>query len=266
MPSPRPSSTRIAATAAAAAALLTVATHSGVRAATLSEGFDTGLPAGWTVINLSSPVGTSSWFQGNGNPGGPVHYFDAYSGTPNSYVAAEFTAGAGAFADLSSWLITPTLGFNNCDRLSFFTRTYSNPAIWPDRLEVRFSKVGGTTADATATSVGDFTTLLLTVNAGLTTTGYPAVWTRYTAYISGLSGTTSGAVAFRYFMPEGGPTGANSFYIGIDSVSITPLSAPVSPPASPPVPEPATTLTMALGLAAVGLLRLRASRAGPPTL
>ena len=67
--------------------------------------------------------------------------------------------------------ISPTLGFNNYDRLSFFTRTYSNPAIWPDRLEVRFSKVGGTTADATATSVGDFTTLLLTVNAGLTTTG-----------------------------------------------------------------------------------------------
>ncbi len=54
MPSPRPSSTRTAATAAAAAAaLLTAAVHSGVRAATLSEGFDTGLPAGWTVINLS---------------------------------------------------------------------------------------------------------------------------------------------------------------------------------------------------------------------
>lgn len=193
MPSPRPSSTRIAATAAAAAALLTVAAHSGVRAATLSEGFDTGLPAGWTVINLSSPVGTSSWFQGSGNPGGPVHYFDAYSGTPNSYVAAEFTAGAGAFADLSSWLITPTLGFNNCDRLSFFTRTYSNPAVW----------------------------------------------TRHTACIGGLSGKTSGAVAFRCFMPEGDPTGAHSLYIGIDSVRITPLSTPLSPPARAGLAEPA---------------------------
>ena len=40
----------------------------------------------------------------------------------------------------------------------------------------------------TATSVGDFTTLLLDINPTYTTTGYPNVWTNFVVTISGLAG------------------------------------------------------------------------------
>jgi hypothetical protein len=81
---------------------------------------------------------------------------------------------------------------------------------------------GGTNVGATNTSVGDFTNLLLTINPTLTTTGYPSVWTEYTLTVSGLAAPVpAGRFAFRYFVTNGGPAGANSDYIGIDNVVFT---------------------------------------------
>ena len=68
------------------------------------------------------------------------------------------------------------------------------------------------------TDVGDFTTLLLSVNPNLTTTDYPKVWTQYTVTLSGIPVGASGRFAFRYFVTDGGRDGANSDYIGIDTV------------------------------------------------
>jgi hypothetical protein len=230
---------RLASATLVAAALACSASAS---AASLTEGFDSVLPTGWTATNNSSPLGTSSWFQGNDA------VFSSQSGATTSYIAANYNNGAGT-ATISDWLITPTLTFNNGDVLSFFTRTVGTPA-YPDRLEVRFSNVGGTNVGTAATDVGSFTTLLLTVNPNLNTTDYPSSWTNYTATISGLSGPTSGAIAFRYFVTDGGPLGNNSDYIGIDTVSIT----------AAPVPEPASYLMLALGLGAFALGRRRAAR------
>jgi len=73
---------------------------------------------------------------------------------------------------------------------------------------------------ATATSVGDFTNLLLDINPTYTTAGYPTNWTQYTVTISGLSSPMMGRLAFRYFVENGGSGGTRSNYIGIDNLSI----------------------------------------------
>jgi hypothetical protein len=53
-------------------------------------------------------------------------------------------------------------------------------------------------------------------------TNYPADWTKYTIVISGVSQSTTGRFAFRYFVESGGPSGDNSDYIGIDLVQYAP--------------------------------------------
>ncbi|MBE2235907.1 MAG: choice-of-anchor J domain-containing protein, partial [Anaerolinea sp.] len=51
--------------------------------------------------------------------------------------------------------------------------------------------------------------------------GYPQSWTQYTVTLSGLPANASGRLAFRYFVTDGGPSGNNSNYIGIDTVEFT---------------------------------------------
>jgi hypothetical protein len=223
--------------AAAAALLVSGASAS---AASLTEGFTTGVPAGWTVVNNSVPVGGTSWGQG------VPTVFPAQAGPTDSYVTANYNS-TGNNGDISTWLITPTLTFNNGDVVSFWTRTVTGPT-YADRLELRFSNVGGVNVGNTATSVGSFTQLLVSVNPSLSPAGYPSTWTLFSATIAGLGGPTSGALAFRYFVPDGGFFGNNSDYIGVDTFSIT------------PVPEPATYLLMALGVGAVLARRARAAR------
>lgn len=231
--------------AAAAALALALSLGAGGSAAAdpLTEDFETGLPAGWTILNLSQPPGTMGWFQGNES------VFPAQQGSPNSYLAANFASGA-SVSDISTWLILPTSTYQNGDTLSFFTRTAAF-SEWPDRLEVRFSNVGGTDVGTTAQSVGTFSTLLVSINPNLVVGGYPENWTQYSASLSGLTGPTTGAFAFRYTVSEGGIAGINSNYIGIDTVQIG------------AVPEPGTYVMMALGLGLVGLMRQRkAARLG----
>ncbi|MCX6319936.1 MAG: choice-of-anchor J domain-containing protein, partial [Bacteroidetes bacterium] len=187
----------------------------------ISEGFNTAipLPAGWAAQNNSTPVGTTGWFQGT--PG----VFTAQSGAPNAYIGANFNNVTGANT-ISNWLITPSVAIKNGDIFRFWTRTITGPTF-PDRLEVRLNTTNTTNVGATNTSVGDFTTVLLTINPTLTATGYPSVWTQYTVTVSGLAApVAAGRFAFRYFVTNGGPLGANSDYIGIDDVSFTSIGGP----------------------------------------
>ena len=149
---------------------------------------------------------------------------------------------------ISTWLILPTSTYRNGDTLSFYSRT-ADFSEWPDRLEVRFSDVGGTDVGTTATSVGTFSTLLISINPTLQVGGYPEDWTRYSATLSGLTGPSTGAFAFRYTVTDGGLFGANSNYIGIDTVQVA------------AVPEPSVYMMMAFGLGMVGYMRKRRSRA-----
>jgi Secretion system C-terminal sorting domain/Cleaved Adhesin Domain len=186
-----------------------------------SEGFEAaGLPAGWFMQNNSTPIGTvTDWVFGSSvlSP--------AQNGSPNSYALGNFNNVAGNNT-ISNWLLTPNVSIKNGDRLSFWTRTVASPAF-PDRMEVRMSTNGASTnVGGTNASVGDFTNLLLTINPSLTTSGYPSSWTQYTVTVSGLGGPASGRFAFRYFVTNGGPAGANSDNIGVDNVVFTSTGGP----------------------------------------
>jgi hypothetical protein len=191
------------------------------------QGFnDTSLPAGWTTINRSTAPGnpwttTTAIVDADGDP----------TVTPHEgarFAVVNFTSQASGTGTISNWLITPTLSLNNGDTFSFFTQTTPG-SPFPDRLELRVSFAGSSTnVGTTPTSVGDFSTLLLSVNPSLTTGGYPESWTQFTATITGLSGPTDGRFALRYFVTSGGPTGANSNIIGVDSVQYNAVPEPTT--------------------------------------
>jgi hypothetical protein len=172
--------------------------------------------AGWFMQNNSTPPGLTGWFQGNSA------VFPAQAGAPTAYIGANFNNSTGSNT-ISNWLLTPPISLANGATLKFWTRTVSAPSF-PDRLQVRMSTAGTSTNVGTGpTGIGDFTTLLLDINPTYTTTGYPNVWTEFTINLSGIPTPVQGRIAFRYFVENGGPSGANSDYIGIDTVSFTPV-------------------------------------------
>jgi len=191
----------------------------------LSEGFDTVPVTNWTTLNLSSPVGTASWFQGNPTDAATPGPFDSYEGATNSYIGCNFNSTTGANT-ISNWLFTPSVTIQDGDVISFYTRTTDPGAtVYPDRLQMRIGTGATPTAPTGNTGVGGYTTLAVDVNPNLTTTGYPSLWTLYTYTVTGIPTPTACKIAFRYFVTSGGPSGANSDYIGVDSFSVNrPLS------------------------------------------
>jgi hypothetical protein len=209
-----------------AAAVLAAAPFMKANAQAFTENFDnitTLTGSGWFMQNNCTPVGAiPNWFQGtNVAASGP---FDAYNGAANAYIAANYNFATGA-NDISGWLVTPNRTFRNGDVISFYTR--STNSQWSDRLQVRLSTNGASTNVGTGTAgVGDFTTQLLEINPTQVQGPYANAWTLYTITISGLPAPTSGRIAFRYYVTSGGPSGADSDYIGIDNVVYTPYTCP----------------------------------------
>ena len=123
-------------------------------------------------------------------------------------------------------MISPVVSLVNGDVITFYTRTVTSPA-YADRLQLRISTNGAASANPVgATGVGDYTTLALDVNPSLVASSYPNAWTLYSYTVSGLPTATNCKIAFRYFVTNGGPSGANSDYIGVDSFSVDrPLSS-----------------------------------------
>lgn len=194
----------------------------------LVEGFElvTFPPTGWVVRNQSTTIGinTQCWNQRT-------------SGTPwatnggTGHAVANFLCTAGA-STISGWLISSRLtDLTNGQQVSFFTRGGAAANARPDRLELRLcldttpdscGAAGSTGAGDAA--VGNFTTLLLSVNPTLVTGVYPRAYTRFSATLSGLpAGPNPGRIAFRYFVTNGGPDGANANLLTIDDVNVTPV-------------------------------------------
>ena len=251
----------LTAVAVASALMAVAAAAPGDARADLSESFDPGagpgaawVPAGWTGTNRSQPLGVTSWFQGNPPSSVPdPGPFPAHQGVDASYVAANHNSTTGGSGTISNWLITPQItSLSDGDTLSFFTRTAAGATVYPDRLEVRVAAGGTCSPGTTAAGVGDFTTLVVSVNPSLTTSGYPTAWTRYDGTLRGLpAGVSTGCIAFRYFVTGAGPLGSNSDYIGIDTFSfvddVTPPPAPslsgLSPASPGNVAQPRATGT-----------------------
>lgn len=178
---------------------------------------------GWFMQNNGTPMGViPSWVQGDN-----ANTFPAYNGAGNAYIAGSFNT-VGGNNTVSLWLLTPNRTFRNGDVITFYTRKMAPPATdYPDRLQVRLSTNGASTNVGTGSAaVGDFTTMLMEINAAQAVGGYPYAWTQYTITISGLPAPTSGRVAFRYYVTGGGPLGTSSDYIGIDNVVYTPYVCP----------------------------------------
>ncbi len=198
-----------------------------------NENFDdvAALPClGWSLINNSDPLGVTGWFQGNQS------VFESHEGAADGYIAANFnnTAGNGI---ISNWLLTPEIELQKGTEIRFWTRTSQSSGPFEDRMQVRLS----TSSDSddvgnTATSVGEFDTLLLDINENYDVNGYPVVWTEYVLVIEGLNAATTGRVAFRYFVESGGSAGDNSDYIGIDTFSVVQPDGPTPPPS--PIADP----------------------------
>lgn len=233
-------------------ALVLVGAGSSVFAQAFNEGFedvtdsngDSSLTAlnsrGWAEINNSSPQGTTSWFGDSSATSNEP--FAAHSGS--SFIAANVDS-TGTSGTISTWLLTPEVTLHNGDTFSFYTRTINND--YADNLEVRLSTSGtSSNVGSSATTTGDFGTLLLSVNPTQSATGYPAAWTLETVTVSGLSSSgASGRFGLRYYLTDAGSGAANGNFVGVDDVAYTPN----------PVPEP-TTLA-ALGMGALAFFRRR---------
>ena len=223
------------------AGLLTAS--AGVQAQSFTEGFnDAALPAGWVATNLSTRNSTGNpWATGSGitDADGNV-VVSPFEGA--GMALANCTSIGSGTGTINNWLISPLInGIQNGDTFSFWTTT-TPEAAYPDRMEFRMATDGSTTVGTTVTSVGSFTTLLTSINSGLAVGGYPEAWTQYTVTVSGLAAPVNGRVAFRYFVTSGGPTGANSNIVGVDSFAYNAVTA---------VPEAST-----FGYAAFGALML----------
>lgn len=183
------------------------------QAASATEGFDNvAALTGWKIVNLSEPTSTTpepSWSQGDATK------FAAQAGAANSYVGVNYSSGG---TDVSTWLIMPQqTSLSSTDVLSFWSR--SQGGNFPDRLEVRMSPGGSCNPGTTTDGVGDFTTLLGSINPNQVANGYPVEWTQYTVPLAGLSTTNvSGCLAFRYYIKDTSTAGQ---YIGIDSLTFT---------------------------------------------
>lgn len=183
---------------------------------------------GWALVNNSEPIGRTGWKQGKyelgGKYGGDVVGFPAYSANnaPTDYATADVTAASDPNAQpatISAWMITPEKPVKNGDIITFYTMSAGSV---PDRLQVRANYTDGTTdVGNTALSVGKFTNLLLDINPNLTNS-YPTTWTKYTITIAGLAAPVPKArFAFRYFVTNGGNSGANSDQVGVDQFTFT---------------------------------------------
>jgi hypothetical protein len=214
---------RLAFTGALVMALATLTT---AEAQQLTQDFEgTFPPTGWIVRNQSTVIGTNTacWNQFLGTTPWAAH-------AGNGQTGANFNCVGGANT-ISGWLITSQLtALQNGNQVSFWTRKAS-PDNFADRLEVRLCL--DTTPDScgaagstgvTSSDVGNFTTLLLSINPTLVLGVYPTAYTQFTVTLSGLpAGLSSGRVAFRYFVTNGG-SGANSDIISIDDVLVSSTS------------------------------------------
>ncbi|CAN5627107.1 hypothetical protein BH11BAC3_BH11BAC3_34320 [soil metagenome] len=192
-----------------------------------TEEFDTvssSISRGWIIANNSKPIGTASWKQG-------IFYYENKKGTGAGFAGLNASKSGTDFimtssdcgystANCSNWLISPEFTAKDGDKISFYTRTYQNPATAADRLQVRINEINSSAdVGVDSNSIGNFKTILLDINPALTTSGadaFPGVWTLYELTITGIAKAQKTRVAFRYYVTDGGPAGKNGLGIGID--------------------------------------------------
>ncbi len=164
----------------------------------------TGLQArGYTVLNVDGGGTVDPWFQPTGTQ------FPAYEGPITGYVAGNYQGANGFLID--QWLISPQITVNAGDTLSFWHRSIDNNPF-DDSIYVRLSTTAGITP-------GDFD---ITWGRYLVS---ESGWARWTATFP-ISGTVRFAI--QYYIVDGGPSGNNSNFFGIDLLEVISAAAPTT--------------------------------------
>ena len=142
---------------------------------------------------------TATWYQ----PDGTV--FPAYNGAISEYVAANYNVVTGT-NNIDSWLVTPALNVSAGDMISFYARSATG-STWADSIRVMYSAAGDSTPEG-----------LNWVELGRFKASVAGTWD-YINYPVTAAGTTA-RFAIRYAVVNGGPSGINSNFIGVDQLDI----------------------------------------------
>jgi hypothetical protein len=147
----------------------------------------------------SGPQGlTATWFQGNNT------VFPAFNGPSTGYVAANYNVVTG-MNNIDSWLVLPITSVSVGDTLSFYERSPTG-STWPDSMRIMYSPVGDSVPEAASwVELGRFKNNI-------------TAWTQriFTVPTAG----ANGRFALRYNVVNGGPTGTNSNFIGVDWIRV----------------------------------------------
>lgn len=164
---------------------------------------------------------SATWFQGNNL------VFNAYNGPTTGYVGANYQVVSGT-NNIQSWLVLPKLNVGINDSLYFYSRSPTG-STFPDSIRVVYSSVGDSVPEAASwVELGKFK-----VNTA-------GVWE-----LKGFKPNAAGAnarYAIKYQVVNGGPSGLNSDFIGIDALTVG------GQPPPPPVDIAAVNAVYALGL------------------
>jgi len=141
----------------------------------------------------------ATWFQGNSG------VFPAFNGPITGYVGANFQVVSGT-NNIDSWLVLPKNNVAVNDSIFFYSQAPSG-STFPDSVRVMYSAVSDSTPEAGSwVELGRFKVNVL------------GTWEK-----RGFRAPSAGAnarFAIRYNVVNGGPSGANSDYIGIDALTI----------------------------------------------
>ncbi|MBK8552934.1 MAG: choice-of-anchor J domain-containing protein [Ignavibacteria bacterium] len=136
------------------------------------------------------------WFQGA--------LFPSFNGPANGYVASNFQTVNGN-NNIDNWLVLPKKNVSAGDSVIFDARSDLG-STYPDSIRVLYSNAGDSIPEAAWTELGRFKT---------NTAGQ---WERKAFGVS--SSGANARYAIRYSVVNGGPSGTNSDYIGIDALTL----------------------------------------------
>lgn len=159
---------------------------------------------GWIFYDEDG-LGLTTYFQGNES----VLY--SFNGANNSYLGQNFNGAFNGGSLIDQWLITPLIHSIGPTTFSFMASSVVSP--YADHFQIYYSPKGSS----------DLSKFVLLRDRTEIADG----WNQYSETVE-----SNGFVRFaiRYHETDGGPSGTNSDYWGLDNVQVygTPFSVPIS--------------------------------------
>lgn len=160
------------------------------------------LNRGYDIYNQGTggPGVADPFFQGNGA------VFVAYNGPDSGYIAGNYQVVTGT-NNIDSWLVLPPQNLAAGDSLAFFERAPSGQdPFYVDSMRVMYNPTNNANpADPNWVELGRFEVDTLD-------------WARRSYGVP--TASANGLFAIRYSVVDGGPSGANSNFVGIDAIVI----------------------------------------------